>query len=79
MWKCNGEILCQCEYILWDIQPIGIKIMGFLLIESCQSCDACYFIVYNTWVISHVPMFHITQPLDSMIGINGLLDGYYFG
>ena len=25
------------------------------------------------WVISHVPMFHITQPL----GINGLLDGYY--
>ena len=26
-----------------------------------------------TWVISHVPMFHITQPL----GINGLLDGYY--
>ena len=32
-----------------------------------------------TWVISHVPMFHITQPLDSMIGINGLLDGYYFG
>ena len=30
------------------------------------------------WVISHVPMFHITQPLDSMIGINGLLDGYFF-
>ena len=29
----------------------------------------------STWVISHVPMFHITQPL----GINGLLDGYYFG
>ena len=28
----------------------------------------------ETWVISHVPMFHITQPL----GINGLLDGYYF-
>ena len=27
-----------------------------------------------TWVISHVPIFHITQPL----GINGLLDGYYF-
>ena len=27
----------------------------------------------------NVPMFHITQPLDSMIGINGLLDGYYFG
>ena len=26
-----------------------------------------------SWVISHVPMFHITQPL----GINGLLDGYY--
>ena len=32
---------------------------------------------HPTWVISHVPMFHITQPLDSMIGINGLLDGYY--
>ena len=30
------------------------------------------------WVIRHVPIFHITQPLDSMIGINGLLDGYYF-
>ena len=26
-----------------------------------------------SWVISHVPIFHITQPL----GINGLLDGYY--
>ena len=26
-----------------------------------------------TWVISLVPIFHITQPL----GINGLLDGYY--
>ena len=23
----------------------------------------------KTWVISHVPIFHITQPLDSMIGI----------
>ena len=22
-----------------------------------------------TWVISHVPIFHITQPFDSMIGI----------
>ena len=22
-----------------------------------------------SWVISHVPIFHITQPLDSMIGI----------
>ena len=31
------------------------------------------FISSTTWVISHVPMFHITQPL----GINGLLDGYY--
>ena len=31
--------------------------------------------IHSTWVISHVPMFHITQPL----GINGLLDGYYFG
>ena len=30
--------------------------------------------------ITHVPMFHSTQPLDSMIGINGLLyNGYYFG
>ena len=28
----------------------------------------------KTWVISHVPIFHITQPL----GINGLLDGYFF-
>ena len=28
-------------------------------------------------VISHVPIFHITQPLDSMIGINGLFYGYY--
>ena len=31
---------------------------------------------YYPWVISHVPMFHITiitQPL----GINGLFDGYY--
>ena len=27
----------------------------------------------QSWVISHVPIFHITQPL----GINGLLDGYY--
>ena len=36
------------------------------------------FRVDFSWVISHVPMFHITQPL----GINGLLkcllDGYYF-
>ena len=29
-------------------------------------------ITVATWVISHVPIFHITQPL----GINGLLDGY---
>ena len=28
---------------------------------------------HGIWVISHVPIFHITQPL----GINGLLDGYY--
>ena len=28
----------------------------------------------STWVISHVPMFHITQPL----GINGLFYGYFF-
>ena len=26
----------------------------------------------------NVPMFHITQPLDSMIGINGLFYGYFF-
>ena len=31
----------------------------------------------KSWVISYVPMFHITQPLDSMIGINGLFYGYY--
>ena len=27
-----------------------------------------------SWVISHVPMFHITQPWS----VYGLLDGYYF-
>ena len=37
-----------------------------------------YFWWQNPWVIRHVPVFHITQPLDSMIGINGLLDGYFF-
>ena len=26
----------------------------------------------------NVPIFHITQPLDSIIGINGLFYGYYF-
>ena len=31
-------------------------------------------IIHFTWVISHVPIFHITQPL----GINGLFYGYYF-
>ena len=28
----------------------------------------------TTWVISHVPMFHITQPWS----VYGLLDGYFF-
>ena len=36
-------------------------------LENCLS-------VGRSWVISHVPIFHITQP----VGINGLLDGYYF-
>ena len=31
--------------------------------------------VLTTWVMTDVPIFQITQPL----GINGLLDGYYFG
>ena len=30
--------------------------------------------VHNSWVISHVPIFHITQPWS----VYGLLDGYYF-
>ena len=48
---------------------------------SCSCLGAhwcCGVSAFPTWVISHVPMFHITQPLDSMIGIWGLLDGYYF-
>ena len=42
-----------------------------------QILDCCWYPIVShcipskqyTWVISHVPMFHITQALDSMIGI----------
>ena len=29
--------------------------------------------------MTDVPIFHITQALDSIIGISGLFYGYYFG
>ena len=32
----------------------------------------------KSWVISHVPIFHIIQPWKIPLGINGLLNGYYF-
>ena len=32
----------------------------------------------TTWVISHVPMFHITQPWSVLMVYKCLLDGYYF-
>ena len=31
-----------------------------------------------TWVISHVPMFHITQPWSVLMVCKCLLDGYFF-
>ena len=34
--------------------------------------------IHRTHGSLNVPIFHITQPLDSMIGINGLFDGYFF-
>ena len=47
---------------------------GIRLFPICPEGGIKILMLHLTWVISHVPMFHITQPL----GINGLLDGYYF-
>ena len=34
-----------------------------------------YIMMVNTWIISHVPIFHITQPLDSIRYM--VYNGYY--
>ena len=51
--------------------PGGISrvVDRFMTVMACER----YGTRYPTWVISHVPMFHITQPWM----VYGLLDGYY--
>ena len=73
LWKKSMK---NSMKLRWFISICPMKIWSFWGSSTSKNL-ACLNL--RTWVISHVPMFHITQPLDSMIGINGLLDGYYFG
>ena len=51
-----------------------VRVVAWLVVEASDFLALeTSWIVSLPWVISHVPMFHITQPL----GIYGLLDGYY--
>ena len=52
------------------IFPSSNSMIYSMVFFGCEGFGGCFL----TWVISHVPILHITQPL----GINGLLDGYYF-
>ena len=61
-WECVPNIVCRCRD---DDGWVG---------TVRSSISNRYPAWQMTWVISHVPIFHITQPL----GISGLLDDYYF-
>ena len=66
----NGN---NIRYMVYNV-IIGIWYTTRTLSLLYHNINGIWSLLYHN---INVPMFHITQPLDSMIGINGLLDGYY--